>query len=115
MLLGMHACAALNRLYASLHLTSFMVPVAFCHVSACHAQVQEGWDCLVQANFTRKASLAFLLLSLLVVGVASRHLTTLDSEDALEHQRILAELEEVHKLRERMLQQGATLDFSAVD
>ncbi len=30
-----------------------------------------------------------------------------DSEDAaLEHQRILAELEEVHQLRERMLQEG---------
>lgn len=60
------------------------------------------------ATTSTKASLAFLLLSLLVIGVASRHFTSTDSEDALEHQRILAELEEVHKLRESMLQQAAT-------
>jgi hypothetical protein len=37
---------------------------------------------------------------------AGRSLAESD-ENALEHQRILAELEEVHQLRERMLQQGA--------
>ena len=35
-------------------------------------------------------------------GLAGREL----SEDAVERQRILAELEEVHQLRERMLQEG---------
>ncbi len=55
--------------------------------------------------------LPFLLLSALVVSAASR--TLLDgvsqasaSAQEEEHQRILAELEEVHQLRERMLQQG---------
>ncbi len=47
-----------------------------------------------------------LLLSILVMGVASRQLLDADVDTALEHQRILAELEEVHQLRERMLQQG---------
>ena len=36
---------------------------------------------------------------------AGRSLAEVD-ENAFEHQRILAELEEVHQLRERMLQQG---------
>lgn len=35
-----------------------------------------------------------------------RSLAELTEATALEHQRILAELEEVHQLRERMLQQG---------
>ena len=35
-----------------------------------------------------------------------RNLAELTEASALEHQRILAELEEVHQLRERMLQQG---------
>ena len=47
-----------------------------------------------------------LLLSILIVSVASRQLLDADMDTALEHQRILAELEEVHQLRERMLQQG---------
>lgn len=50
--------------------------------------------------------ISVLLLSILVVGVASRQLLDADLDSALEHQRILAELEEVHQLRERMLQQG---------
>ena len=59
----------------------------------------------------RVSSLLFLLLSALVVSAASRtllngvsHASEGDQEE--EHQRILAELEEVHQLRERMLQQG---------
>ncbi|KAA6410728.1 MAG: hypothetical protein FRX49_03531 [Trebouxia sp. A1-2] len=52
--------------------------------------------------------ISVLLLSILVVGVASRQLLDADLDSALEHQRILAELEEVHQLRERMLQQAAT-------
>ena len=64
---------------------------------------------LVQVANTTNMKTVILLLGMLVVGgVASRQLTNLDSEDALEHQRILAELEEVHKLRDRMLQQGLT-------
>ena len=59
-----------------------------------------------------------LLATLFIAGVASRGLSaetglTLQrtagrelSEDAVERQRILAELEEVHQLRERMLQEG---------
>ena len=55
------------------------------------------------------ATIAVLLLSVLIVGGQTR--TTLESVDgatteAMEHQRILAELEEVHQLRERMLQEG---------
>ncbi len=51
-------------------------------------------------------TISVLLLSILAVGVASRQLLDADVDAALEHQRILAELEEVHHLRERMLQQG---------
>ena len=63
------------------------------------------------------------IASMLVLGVASHR--TLDayglpaqrslltnqqfSEEAVEQQRILAELEEVHQLRERMLQEGEFL------
>ena len=53
--------------------------------------------------------LAVLVLSVLLVSVTSRQLQDTDADSALEHQRILAELEEVHQLRERMLQQGMTL------
>ncbi|DBB11690.1 hypothetical protein WJX82_011285 [Trebouxia sp. C0006] len=45
------------------------------------------------------------------IGAQSRKtLGTVDvaTIEAMEHQRILAELEEVHQLRERMLQQAAT-------
>ncbi len=52
---------------------------------------------------------AVLVLSVLLVIVTSRQLQDIDADGALEHQRILAELEEVHQLRERMLQQGMTL------
>ena len=53
--------------------------------------------------------LAVLVLIVLLVVVTSRQLQDVDADGALEHQRILAELEEVHQLRERMLQQGMTL------
>ena len=53
--------------------------------------------------------LAVLVLSVLLVSVTSRQLQNIDADSASEHQRILAELEEVHQLRERMLQQGMTL------
>ncbi|DBB09750.1 TPA: hypothetical protein ACH3X3_001385 [Trebouxia sp. C0006] len=52
--------------------------------------------------------LAMLVLSVLLVSVTSRQLQDVDADSALEHQRILGELEEVHQLRERMLQQAAT-------
>ena len=54
-------------------------------------------------------SLAVLVFSVLLVSVTSRQLQDIDADSASEHQRILAELEEVHQLRERMLQQGITL------
>ncbi len=57
-------------------------------------------------------TISVLLLSILVVGVASRQLLDADVDTALEHQRILAELEEVHQLRERMLQQGRAFCIS---
>lgn len=73
---------------------------------------------------TTKAQLALLLVVTLIVGTSSRdlsaepadvanpsaHRSLLESQDlgteATERQRILAELEEVHQLRERMLQEG---------
>jgi len=60
--------------------------------------------------------LAVLLLSLLVVGATSRQLKGINSDNAEEHQRILAELEAVHQLRERMCKrvssQHATTPFT---
>jgi len=55
-----------------------------------------------------------LVLMSIITTVAPRKLLTNDFalsntlDFATEHQRILAELEEVHQLRERMLQQGET-------
>ena len=55
---------------------------------------------------------ALLVLSMLVAGAAAHRLLAANSAkaaslaDAAEHQRILSELEEVHQLRERMLQEG---------
>lgn len=58
-------------------------------------------------DYKMRASLVvMLLLSILMVGVSSRKLLDADVDVAMEHQRILAELEEVHQLRERMLQEG---------
>jgi hypothetical protein len=59
----------------------------------------------------RASSLLMLLLSALVVSAASRTLLNgisqaSEGDQNEQHQRILAELEEVHQLRERMLQQG---------
>lgn len=57
---------------------------------------------------TQKTAATLLILSLLVVRgfAAPRRLLVVDNEAASERQRILAELEEVHQLRERMLQEG---------
>ncbi len=60
------------------------------------------------------AAIAVLLVSAMFIGAQSRKtLGTVDvaTIEAMEHQRILAELEEVHQLRERMLQQGKVVDF----
>ena len=58
----------------------------------------------------RSAIAGICLVSLLVVSAAPRKLLVDDTADAAEeHQRILAELEQVHELRERMLQAGETL------
>lgn len=61
----------------------------------------------------RVSSLLIILLSALIVSAASRTLLdgisqASEADQAEQHQRILAELEEVHQLRERMLQQAAT-------
>ncbi|DBB08832.1 hypothetical protein WJX82_011463 [Trebouxia sp. C0006] len=64
-----------------------------------------------------------LLLATAIVCTESHRLLSAESQsagrklaetddNALEHQRILAELEEVHQLRERMLQQAATYTSS---
>lgn len=62
-----------------------------------------------------KATVLFTVLTMaLIVGATSHRLLSAEtglagrelSEDAVERQRILAELEEVHQLRERMLQEG---------
>ncbi|KAA6424935.1 MAG: hypothetical protein FRX49_05109 [Trebouxia sp. A1-2] len=61
------------------------------------------------------AAIAVLLVSVMFIGAQSRKtLGTVDvaAIEAMEHQRILAELEEVHQLRERMLQQAATYTSS---
>ena len=56
----------------------------------------------------RSPLVAIGLLSLLVVTAAPRKLLDAETTDSVERQRILAELEEVHNLRERMLQQCET-------
>lgn len=83
--------------------------------------VSQGSMSVMRSHF-----LAWLLATLLIVGAASHrlglgneletgvspHRSLLDkrevSNEAAERQRILAELEEVHQLRERMLQEGGT-------
>ena len=42
-------------------------------------------------------------------SIEGRQLSEASQETAVEHQRILAELEEVHQLRERMLQEGEVM------
>ena len=64
------------------------------------------------------ATLVIFLFSATFASVQTRKtLGTVDADtiQAMEHQRILAELEEVHQLRERMLQQGKSryLDCAA--
>ncbi|DBA69490.1 TPA: hypothetical protein ACH3X2_012766 [Trebouxia sp. C0005] len=72
---------------------------------------------------TNKLRWCVLLLATAIVCTESHRLLSAESqlagrklvetdENALEHQRILAELEEVHQLRERMLQQAATYTSS---
>ncbi len=58
-------------------------------------------------------AVTYLLAAMLVAGALAEPRKLLgagadgaDLSEANEHQRILAELEEVHQLRERMLQQG---------
>ncbi len=74
---------------------------------------------------TRRNSLLLLLLTCcLAVAACSRQLRGNNelaaqhvegqqlSEEAHEHQQILAELEHVHQLRERMLQAGETVVYT---
>lgn len=68
--------------------------------------------CCVQVKMN-KFNVACFLAALLVIGACAepRKLLANSAEgssvaEAEEHQRILAELEEVHALRERMLQEG---------
>ncbi len=62
-----------------------------------------------------KINVAVFFAALLVIGACAEPRKMLaDTEEgklgeAQEHQRILAELEEVHALRERMLQEGEYL------
>lgn len=65
----------------------------------------------VQLPEMRNRSVAVLMLAMVVIGALAEPRKLLEAEnaglsDAAEHQRILAELEEVHQLRERMLQEG---------
>lgn len=59
-----------------------------------------------------KSVITILFTALLVTGAlaSSRSLQSDKAADAAEHFRILEELEQVHQLRERMLQEGTT-DF----
>ena len=72
---------------------------------------------LIRRIAMRSNVLVFLLVAALIGSVTSHRSLRADtgsqrlagrelSEDAIERQRILAELEEVHQLRERMLQEG---------
>ena len=62
-----------------------------------------------------KVNITVFFAALLVIGACAEPRKLLASSegaqltDASEHQRILAELEEVHQLRERMLQEGEIL------
>lgn len=62
-----------------------------------------------------KVNITLFFAALLVIGACAEPRKLLASSegahlaDASEHQRILAELEEVHQLRERMLQEGKIL------
>ena len=71
----------------------------------------------LQSDSMNKLQWCVLLLATAIVCTESHRLLSAESQsagrklaetddNALEHQRILAELEEVHQLRERMLQQG---------
>ena len=59
-----------------------------------------------------KVNVALFFAALLVIGACAEPRKLLATDEGRElveaeqHQRILAELEEVHQLRERMLQQG---------
>lgn len=50
--------------------------------------------------------LFFAILTVIGVCAEPRKLLTTTGAETEEHQRILSELEEVHQLRERMLQEG---------
>ena len=71
----------------------------------------------LQSDSMNKLQWCVLLLATAIFCTESHRLLSAESQsagrklaetddNALEHQRILAELEEVHQLRERMLQQG---------
>lgn len=66
-----------------------------------------------------KVNVAIFFAALLVIGACAEPRKLLaDAEgdkmvEAAEHQRILAELEEVHALRERMLQEGECVTLVA--
>lgn len=66
----------------------------------------------VCCSMARSMNIMMLLAMALIVSASARMLTAEQGRelaaDAEEHQRILAELEQVHQLRERMLQEGTT-------
>ena len=68
--------------------------------------------CFFAEPTMNKVNITLFLAALLVIGACAEPRKLLASSegahlaDAAEHQRILAELEEVHQLRERMLQEG---------
>ena len=70
---------------------------------------------LAAVSNMNKVNITLFLAALLVVGACAEPRKLLASNqgaqvaEASEHQRILAELEEVHQLRERMLQEGKIL------
>ena len=68
-----------------------------------------SYNCTGAAVSTmNKGSIALFFAALMVISAcaAPRKLLASKGVEAGEHQRILAELEEVHQLRERMLQEG---------
>ena len=76
--------------------------------------VGRGANTALVLQTMNKVNITLFFAALLVIGACAEPRKLLATSEgaelveAAEHQRILAELEEVHQLRERMLQEGET-------
>ena len=93
----------------------YAVRAGGCYRFHCCASNRRHKLVLAAVSNMNKVNITLFLAALLVVGACAEPRKLLASNqgaqvaDASEHQRILAELEEVHQLRERMLQEGKIL------